>query len=555
MSVCPTCRTQCEEGLPLCPLDGTPLSASPGLIGLILGDRYRLLSRIGEGGMGTVYLAEHVALGKRVAVKVLRPEYSRDEELVRRFEQEARAASQIGHENIVDVVDFGRTPGGSLYFVMEALEGESLARLIHREGALPVDRALRVLSQICRALGAAHARGVVHRDLKPENVLLVARDDGTDLVKVLDFGISKTHGVPDGGRITRAGSLIGTPEYMAPEQAMATAVDHRCDVYAFGVLAYEMLTGTLPFQGETPLATLLKHQGEPPEPPSRRRPDLPPEAEALVLRALVKRPEGRQQDMGEVAADLSRALAAMGLAPMMTPIRGMAPPPPPAGGTARFPSPRRPSTRGETVALEPDEVVSAPPRRAIAPAPAPAVRRTAPTPPPAFDRARRRPRAVLLGGVSAAALAAVGIATGVVPLDRPDPVQPATSNPTPTLAETPAAVPTAAPTSMATSTPALSRRLRVTLRSVPPGVEVFHGGDWLGATPLDVELDPGGEAEYRFARSGYRSLARRVRAWEGVVEVRLARAEPRAPRKLGEPGPGEQNPYGQVDDLKPDPFH
>src|SRR5574337_543530 len=289
MSVCPICRTQCEEGVPLCPLDGTALPASTGPIGLILGDRYRLLSRIGEGGMGTVYLAEHVALGKRVAVKVLRPEYSRDEELSRRFEQEARAASQIGHQNIVDVVDFGRTPGGSLYFVMEALEGESLARLIHREGALPLQRALRVLAQICQALGAAHARGVVHRDLKPENVLLVPRDDGGDLVKVLDFGISKTHGVPEGGRITRAGSIIGTPEYMAPEQAMAGPVDHRCDVYAFGVLAYEMLTGTLPFQGETQLATLLKHQGEPPQPPSLRRPDLPPEVDALVLRALVKR--------------------------------------------------------------------------------------------------------------------------------------------------------------------------------------------------------------------------------------------------------------------------
>src|SRR5574341_2056563 len=173
MSLCPTCRTQCEEGVPLCPLDGTPLPISPGLIGHSLGVRYLLLSRVGEGGMGTVYLAEHVALGKRVAVKVLRPEYSRDEELVRRFEQEARAASQIGHENIVDVVDFGRTPGGSLYFVMEALEGESLATLMQREGALPVRRALLVRAQICRSRGAAHARGVVHRDLKPENIHLV----------------------------------------------------------------------------------------------------------------------------------------------------------------------------------------------------------------------------------------------------------------------------------------------------------------------------------------------------------------------------------------------
>src|SRR5574342_314242 len=243
MSVCPTCQTQREEGLPLCPLDGTPLSPSAGLIGLILGERYRLLSRIGEGGMGTVFLAEHVALGKQVAVKVLRAEYSR----------------------------------------MEALEGESRARLIRRQGALPVERALRILAQICQALGAAHACGVVHRDLKPENVILVRRDDGSDLVKVLDFGISKTHGVPEGGRITRVGSIIGTPEYMAPEQAMGAAVDHRCDVYAFGVLAYERLTGRLPFQGEAPLATRLQDHGEARAAPGRLRPDLPPEAEAMVL--------------------------------------------------------------------------------------------------------------------------------------------------------------------------------------------------------------------------------------------------------------------------------
>jgi tRNA A-37 threonylcarbamoyl transferase component Bud32 len=530
----------------LCPVDGTSLPASSGLIGLILGDRYRLLSLIGEGGMGTVYLAEHVALGKRVAVKVLRPEYSRDDELVRRFEQEARAASQIGHENIVDVVDFGRTPGGSLYFAMEALEGESLARLIQRQGALPVGRALLVLAQICRALGAAHARGVVHRDLKPENVHLVRRDDGADLVKVLDFGISKTHGVPDGGRITRAGSIIGTPEYMAPEQAMAAAVDHRCDVYAFGVLAYEMLTGTLPFQGETPLATLLKHQSEPPEPPSRRRPDLPPETEAMVLRALVKRPEGRQQDMGEVAADLSRALSAIGLGPLATPVLGIPTPAAAGGGTARFPSLRRPSTRGETVALEPEYVAAAPLLTASA-SQAEAARRSAVTPPPTFDRALRRPRAVLLGGTLAVALAAVGVGTGMVPVGRSRPAQ---SAPVQDPTSTPAAAPTSATPPAPSPAPSLPH-LVVTLRSVPPGAEVFHGGDRVGATPVQVELEPGGEAEYRFARSGYLSLARLVHASDGEVEVRLEAARrPRQPR-----GPDhEQDPYGKVDDLKPDPF-
>src|SRR5512137_963521 len=287
MPVCPTCRTPSEEGVLICPVDGTRLTQGGGLVGRTLGDRYRILERIGEGGMGTVYLCEHVALGKRMAVKVLRPEFSSDEELVRRFQQEARAASQIGQENIVDVIDFGRTPDGSMYFAMEALEGESLAKVMRREGKLPLDRAFPILGQICKALGAAHARGIVHRDLKPENVILLRRDDGSDFVKVLDFGISKNGRGPETARITRAGSIIGTPEYMAPEQAAATTVDHRCDIYALGVLAYEMVTGVLPFQGDTPLATLLKHQSEPPESPRKRRPDLPQEAETLILRALV----------------------------------------------------------------------------------------------------------------------------------------------------------------------------------------------------------------------------------------------------------------------------
>lgn len=542
MSLCPTCRTQCDEGLPLCPVDGTTLPAPPALIGHILGDRYRLLSRVGEGGMGTVYLAEHVALGKRVAVKVLRPEYSRDEELVRRFEQEARAASQIGHENIVDVVDFGRTPGGSFYFTMEALEGESLARLMRREGALPVGRALLILAQICRALGAAHARGVVHRDLKPENVHLVARDDGSDLVKVLDFGISKTHGVPDGGRITRAGSIIGTPEYMAPEQAMATAVDHRCDVYAFGVLAYEMLTGTLPFQGETSLATLLKHQSEPPEPPRRRRLDLPPPAEAMILKALVKRPGGRQQDMGEVAADLSRALAAAGLASLAAPALDMPSPLAPAGGTARFASLGWPSTRGETVALEPGDMEAASPLLTASARQA-AARRSAVTPAPTFDRARRRPRAVLQAGALTVALAAAGVGTSMVTARWSAPTPPA-SVPLPGPKASPS------PTAMATPPASPIPRLRVTLRSVPSGAEVFQGRDRVGETPVEVELDSGGEAEYRFTRSGYRSLERLVHASDGEVEVRL-RAQAVARRA---PAPEEPDPYGKVEDLKPDPF-
>ena len=293
----------------VCPVDGTRLVPAPGIEGRVLGDRYRIISRLGQGGMGSVYLAEHVTLGKRMAVKVLRPEYSRDEELLDRFQHEARAASQIGQENIVEVFDFGHTPEGEAYFVMEALDGESLARVLHRDGPMPVARALPIFLQICRALGAAHQRGIVHRDLKPENVFVLRRTDGTDFVKVIDFGIAKGPGAPNAKRLTRAGSIIGTPEYMSPEQASATSIDQRSDVYAFGVLAYETLTGRLPFDGETPLATLMKHQSDAPLPPRQLRPELPPEVEEVVLRALVKRPEGRQQSMEELASDLARLAA------------------------------------------------------------------------------------------------------------------------------------------------------------------------------------------------------------------------------------------------------
>jgi serine/threonine-protein kinase len=422
MPVCPTCRTPSEEGVLICPVDGTRLTQGGGLVGRTIGGRYRILGRIGEGGMGTVYLCEHVALGKRMAVKVLRPEFSGDEELLRRFQHEARAASQIGQENIIDVFDFGHTAEGAAYFVMEALDGESLARLLQREQAVPLPRALPILMQICRALGAAHQRGIVHRDLKPENVFVTRREDGSEFVKVLDFGISKSARAPDGKRVTRAGSIIGTPEYMSPEQAAGTNVDHRSDVYAFGVLAYEMLTGRLPFQGETPLATLLKHQGEAPISPRRWRPELPVEVETLVMKALVKKPEGRQQSMAEVATDVTRAMAAIDLEPMHTPVFGTALSPLLTNqGTARFR--RRPDSRGGTMALadtdpgdtaEDDVLRTTPPegprpsRQAAVPPAGEGARPRTETAPEMEALRRRRAQFVVAGvlGVSAVALLA-----------------------------------------------------------------------------------------------------------------------------------------------------
>ena len=534
MTVCPTCRTRCHEGAAICPVDGTPLAPEGGPVGRVLADRYRILARIGEGGMGTVYLAEHVALGKRMAVKVLRPEYSHDEELARRFEGEAVAASRIGQENIIDVTDFGRTADGDLYFVMEALEGENLASLVRREGALPLRRALNILAQICRALAAAHARGIVHRDLKPENVFLARREDGSDLVKVLDFGISLSGGSPGGSRITRAGSIIGTPEYMAPEQAAATDVDHRCDIYAFGVLAYEILTGALPFQGDTPIATLIKHQGEAPEPPRRRRPELPAEVEALVLRTLVKKPEGRPQSMAEVAAGLSRALAGVGLPPVTLP-------PTNGHGTDRFIRPLlmvSPSSRGETLALDAEDTQ-------------PAFLAAAPGAP--------RPRSRLLVAGALAVAAAVGAAAAVAILPRlaarrgasaPAAEAPAASASPPAVAAmVPAPAPVQAPAPSVPVRPA--EMLHVTLRSVPSGAQVFQARERIGSTPLQVLLPAGGEADYRFALAGHGAVSKHVLASDGEVEVRFRRLGGRW--KSGREPAREENPYGKVEDLK-DPY-
>jgi serine/threonine protein kinase len=288
MPRCPTCQSEYGEGVLYCPKDGQAL------LPMILEGRYRLLSELGSGGMGVVYLAEHIGLGKRVAVKVLRGELSRDATFARRFELEAIAASQIGHENIVDVTDLGRTPSGELFYVMELLEGHSLSALLRRERFLPLGRAVPILVQVCRALEAAHARGIVHRDVKPQNVMLLSREGRPDFVKVVDFGISKMSN-PEGGKLTEAGAILGTANYMSPEQAAGGEVDALADVYALGVMTYELCTGTLPFHGENTFATMLQHLEAQAEPPSKRRSDLglPPELDTLVMQALAKAPAAR----------------------------------------------------------------------------------------------------------------------------------------------------------------------------------------------------------------------------------------------------------------------
>jgi serine/threonine-protein kinase len=351
--------------------------------GRLLGGRYRLIRPLGTGGMGTVYLCEHAVLGRRYALKVLHADRANDPELVERFRQEARAASRIDQENVVDVVDFGHDPGGELYYVMEVLEGRSLAQVMREDGLLPVGRALALLEQVCRALSAAHASGVIHRDVKPDNILIERLPDGTERAKLIDFGISH---VPDEGRLTRDGEIIGTPEYMAPEQAAGTEVDQLTDVYATGVLAYELLTGTLPLVGTTAVATLVAHQTQPPARPGTRRTGLPPEVDQLVLRALAKRPSDRFPSMQAMATEVMRARLAYNLASAAE-REGWSRP---GGGTDS----RYGTGRGGTIAIPADAL---PDESTIAPA----ERRTVVQRPPGLGR-----RVALAAG-AAAAVAAV----------------------------------------------------------------------------------------------------------------------------------------------------
>jgi len=279
--------------------ESPPLGEDP-LISQLVADRYRVIRRLGEGGMGAVYLAEHVVIEKKIALKVLAIELARRQDLVARFLQEARSASRIGHENVIDISDFGQSAEGYVYIAMEYLEGQDLGQVVRAEGALAWSRVRDILMQICRALRAAHDKGIVHRDMKPENIFLIHREGRPEFVKILDFGIAKIMGVDASGpRLTRTGMIFGTPEYMAPEQAEGKEADHRVDVYAVGCIAYHLMTGQTPFLAENFMAMLTKHLMEDPVPPSVRRPDLAitPEMDALVLKALEKDRDRRYQNM------------------------------------------------------------------------------------------------------------------------------------------------------------------------------------------------------------------------------------------------------------------
>jgi len=312
MKTCPACGKEYSDTSTLCPIDAAVLERQDDpLLGQTLAGKYSIEKLIKRGGMGSVYLGKHVLMEKTVAIKVLRPSLALDDDVVRRFSREAKAASRISHPHAVSVTDFGESENGVVFLVMEYLDGHTLKDAIKNEGPMNLDRAVEIVRQVAGALDAAHGQGVVHRDLKSDNIML-SETNGGEWAKVLDFGIAKIQQSDSyDADITAANLVIGTPQYMSPEQCShATTIDARSDVYSLGIIIYEILAGQLPFTGESPTVIMMKQVQDPPPPILDSRPDLSVSVASVIEKALAKQPADRQQSAGELSRELTEAASA-----------------------------------------------------------------------------------------------------------------------------------------------------------------------------------------------------------------------------------------------------
>ena len=386
--ICPTCGTEYPLSERFCPRDGTALRSAAGqgdLLGTVVADRYHILKKLGAGGMGTVYLAEHVKMGRKSALKVMNPGMNADPDAIARFNREAANASRLNHPNVCGIYDFGETPDGTIYLAMEFIEGASLTDVVEQAGVLPPSRAASIVHQTADALQVAHDAGIVHRDLKPDNIMVARNRDGSDLVKVVDFGIAKASS-SDAQKVTKTGLVVGTPEYMSPEQLAGDRLDGRSDIYALGLVAFNCLTGALPFAANSAQEAMIMRLTDLPRTLAEVRPDVawPAELQAALDLALARDAAERYQSAAQFGREFAAACALLPDAPSAE------------AGTMVLSSADVPSTR----VARPGGATAAAARagtRAAAPAPAPA-------PAPATGGRSRGP--LIGGGIGAVVLVA-----------------------------------------------------------------------------------------------------------------------------------------------------
>jgi serine/threonine-protein kinase len=318
VKVCPVCGREYPDNTKFCAADGSGLrakSASADLVGQVVADRYHIIKKLGEGGMGAVYLGEHVKMGRKSAIKVMAAAMSQDPDAISRFNREASNASRISHPNVCQIYDFGETPDGLIYLAMEFIEGQALKDVIEAAGALEPARAASILKQAADALQAAHDLSIVHRDIKPDNIMVVQGKDGSDIVKVVDFGIARAVGGDESGqKVTKTGLVVGTPEYMSPEQLSGDKLDGRSDIYSLALVLYRMLTGTLPFEADSAQEVMIKRLTDDPVPLDQARPDLkfPAKLQLVLNVALARQPAERYQSAAEFGRDTADAVAGTG---------------------------------------------------------------------------------------------------------------------------------------------------------------------------------------------------------------------------------------------------
>jgi serine/threonine-protein kinase len=508
-------------------------------VGQTIGN-YTITAKLGEGGMGVVFLAEHPVIGRKVAMKAIHPELSRNPEVVSRFVTEAKAVNQIGNEHIVDIHDFGTTTDGDFYFIMEFLQGEALSDRLRREAPLEPARALGIAAQVADALAASHAHGIIHRDLKPENIFLIHKGGTTDFVKVLDFGLAKlTLGDDKVSHKTRTGSVMGTPYYMSPEQCEGRPnIDHRADVYSLGVILFEMMTGKVPFGGEGYGEIIVKHITAPIPSPRAINPRIPAACESILLRALAKNRDERFRGMDDFRVamlDPERYALAPSIVPTPGPLAGY--------GSERGAAPSRLADGhvSDVVLLGNDPDLGA---------------RAAPMPSTFRDSAVAveaeevipKSRTGLLAGILVAALAAGGVAAFLVmragSSERPAVVQPAVTNPAP--APAPAPTPAAAPPVV----PALPSKVTIKFRSDPVGAAVARKdtGEQLGVTPFEIEV-PQGKSPLAvvFKKASFKDVARSVVPEESASLDATLEATPSTPTAghSRPPRPEKPVPHGK----------